>query len=174
MTARLAGEILTADKYNSDIDAGPGGIIARAERTTSSSTTTGTGGVLRIDDVPLTSGRTYRVTTSPLNGDSSTGTDDVRALIKFTADGSTPSTGSTTLPESSVGGDVNGGGANSWSIPIIAHYQPSGGDELFSGLLCVTRTSGSGNAYIFADSTQRMQMVIEDLGVTVVDAGTDI
>jgi hypothetical protein len=174
MTARLSGEILTADKYNGDIDAGPAGIVARAERTTSSSTTTTTGGVLRIDDVPLTSGRTYRVTTSPLNGDSSVGTDDVRAFIKFTADGSTPTTSSTTLPESVVGGDVNGGGGNSWIIPAIAHYQPTGGDELWSGLLCVQRSSGTGNAYIFADSTQRIQMVIEDLGVTVVDAGTDV
>jgi hypothetical protein len=174
MTARLAGEILTADKYNSDIDAGPMGVIARGERLTSSSTTTSTGGVLRIDDIPLTAGRAYRINTGPLNGDSSTGTDTVRALIKFTADGSTPTTGSTTLPETTVGGDVDGGGPDSWLIPIIAYYAPAGGDELLSLLLCVQRVTGGGNAYIYGDSTQKIQMVVEDLGANVVDSGTDI
>lgn len=174
MTSRLAGEIITDTKYNGDIDLGPKGLLARAERVTSSSTTTTTIGVLRLDDVQLEASRAYLIVTSPLNVDSSTGTDDVKTKITFTADGSTPTTGSTTLPETIVGGDVGGGGTGAPIMPITALYQPTGGAELLSLLLCVTRTAGAGNAYIYGDATQKIQITVHDLGLAVSDAGTDI
>lgn len=175
MTSRLAGETITASNYNADIDAGPMGIIGRAQRTTSSSTSTGSVvGVLRIDDVPLKASRAYRIQSTPLNIDATVATSDVRVSIRFTADGSTPTTASTVLPGTIVGANTSSGGTAAPTFTISTYYAPAGGDELFSGLLCVQRLAGAGNAYIFGDATQKIEFWIEDIGLAVVDSGTDI
>lgn len=170
----LAGEILTAAALNAAIDAGPQGIIAWGQRTSSSTATTTEIGVLRLDDISLSTLRAFRVWTPPLNFTSSTSTDDVRCRIRFTADGSTPTTSSTILPGSTIGANINGGGAKTPIIPISTKYAPAGGNELFSCLLCVTRNAGAGSASIFGDATVVIEIIIEDIGMNVTDVGTDI
>lgn len=175
MTSRLAGETILAANYDADIDLGPNGILAWGQRTTSSSTTTTTVGVLRLDDIPMTGGRSYLVLTTPLNIDSTGGpSDDVRVFIKYTADGSTPTTASATLPGSVAGGDLGGGGTGAPTPTISTVLTPTGGDQLSSFLLCVQRVAGAGNSYIFGDATQTIEMYVIDIGKSVVDSGTDI
>jgi hypothetical protein len=148
----------------------PLGIQARGNRTTSSTTTTTEVGVLRLDDIPIYAGRTYRIWTSPLRLDTSVANDVARANIRYTTDGSTPTTSSTVMTNAQA---LLANIADGDSVDICIDYSPSA-DELLSLLLCVARQSGTGNISIIAASTTPINMVVEDIGLDPTDTGTDI
>ena len=148
----------------------PLGIIARGNRTTSSTTTTTEVGVLRLDDIPIYTGRTYRIWTTPLQLDTSVANDVIRANLRITTDGSTPSTSSTVLTWAQSRADD---ATNPYTHVISVDYSPAA-DELLSILLTVARTSGTGNVSILAASTAPINLVVEDIGTDPTDTGTDI
>lgn len=169
----FAGQTLRAADLNDLIDKDsvlPLGILARGNRTTSSTTTTTEQSVLRLDDIPMYLGRAYKIWTSPLQLDTTVANDVVRANLRITTDGSTPTTSSTVLSWSQTRAD-DATNPNTASINI--DYTPTA-DELFSVLLTVARTSGTGNVSILAAATAPINLVVEDIGLDPTDTGTDL
>ena len=136
------------------------GIVARANRTTSSSSTTSETGVLRLDNVAVSAGRMYRIWTSPMIFQSSVANDLINAHIRVNTSG-TATTGSTQIT-----GLVDT--ANSASGPqrtkgMTALWVPSS-TGVASILLSVSRDGGSGSVALNAASTYPIDLVIEDTG----------
>lgn len=145
----------------------PGTIIARGNRTSSSSTTTTEVGVIRIS-ASLKSGQTYFITTSPLRMNS-TASDYVFGRIRFTTDGSTPSTSSTIL--STIVGPT---GFAQTTTPFLAKYVPSS-DITFGCLLTTGRFAGTGTCGLITDSSNPdIDLMIVAAGTDPTDTGTDI
>lgn len=154
------------------VDATRTGILARGRRTTSSSTTTTTVGVLRIDDVPIAGGYLVMLSTSPLGTVSSVANDAVRAELRYTTDGSTPTTSSPLVPGATYQEISSASGIKQG--PIIGFYTPTS-DETLSVLLTVTRVGGTGNVSIYADGANvTMDVWIESRGIDTGDVGVDI
>lgn len=150
----------------------PLGVLARAQRTTASSGSTGTEvGVLRLDDVPIYAGRLYRIFTGNLNIDTSVADDIAHCRLRITTDGSTPSTSSTQL-----GGGMRDDMASASAGPIIAitHLYAPSADETLSVLLTVNRIAGTGTIVIYGDATTTIDLAIEDVGLDPGDTGVDI
>lgn len=169
----FAGQKLRASELNDLIDKDsvlPLGVIARGNRITSSTTTTTEIGVLRLDNVPVYAGRTYRIYTSALRLDTSVANDVVRANLRITTDGSAATTSSTLLSLSQVRAeDVT----DQYTAPIVIDYSPPN-DGLLSILLTVSRSSGTGNVSIIATGTAPCNLVVEDIGLDPGDTGVDI
>lgn len=166
-----AGEKVTATKLNLELLDGQ--VIARGRRTTTSTGTSGTTelGVIRLDDVPITSGRLYTITWRG-DPDSTIDTDVISVRCRYTTDGSTPSTSSTILPGSErrqpAFASVTNGQQHS------ALYIPSS-NETFSVLLTQRRVSGTGSVTLFANGTDFITDIwITDGGVDPGDTGVDI
>lgn len=147
----------------------PGQVISRARRTTSSSSTTSEVGVLRLAVGPLLAGNIYKIKSGPLwlNCDASAIT---AARIRYTTDGSTPTTSSTALPGAATQGDT---GTNQQPRSFECLYAPAS-DVDFTGLLTVQRYAGTGNASITASSTNIIEWWVETCGVDTGDYGVDI
>jgi hypothetical protein len=150
----------------------PGTIIARANRATSSSATTTEIGVLRLPVGSLPAGQTVLIKTSPLALISSVGNDTVSALMRYTTDGSTPSTGSTIMPETTVQRRLTGTAIDE-SCVVCAAYTPGAAVNL-TVLLTVIRGGGSGNAQIYASSTKHIEIMVVAAGTDPTDTGVDI
>lgn len=148
----------------------PLGIQARANRITSSTTTTTEVGVLRLDDVPMYLGRTYKIWTTPLFLDTSVANDVAAGNFRYTTDGSTPTTSSGLL-DSCQSVLVNATFPNTGNI--IIDYSPTV-DQLFSVLLTVSRQTGTGNISITSSSTAPICINVEDIGQDPTDTGVDI
>lgn len=168
MTAN-AGTIATAATYNTDTRQ----IIARGSRNTDSSTTTGITAVLRLDDIPVTGGRVYEIATSPLHLDSTVIDDHIEARITYTTDGTTPTSGSTTLPGARAQGRQSVSASFAEGRTIQTLYVPAA-DETLSLLLCVRRDSGSGSVGIFGTSGFLIDMWVTDLGEDPGNSGVSI
>jgi len=169
----FAGQKARASDMNDLIDKDsvlPLGIIARGNRTTTSTTTTTEVGVLRLDDVPMYAGRTYKIWTSPLWLDTSVAADVAAAYLRYTTDGSTPTT-SSTIMDAAQAPLANASFQN--TVTINVQYSPSV-DTLFSVLLTVVRVNGTGNISIISSATAPIDLVIEDIGLDPTDTGTDI
>ena len=169
----FSGQRLRAGDANDLIDEDsvlPRGIIARGNRVTNSTGTTTEVGVLRLDDIPMYAGRTYRIWTSPLWLDTSVANDVVAVNLRYTTDGSTPSTSSTIMTAAEA---VLPNASFPNSVGISIDYSPST-DTLFSVLLTVTRASGTGTVLITGSATNPIDVVIEDIGLDPTDTGTDI
>lgn len=148
------------------------GILARGRRTTTSTATTTVQGVLRIDDIPIIGGHVHKVWSSALGLATSVNGDSIRVDIRYTTDGSTPTTGSSVLPGSAVQQRISSTGIVE-SATILTTYTPAS-DETLSVLLCVSRVSGTGNSAIFGDTSFSIDVVVEDYGIDSGDAGVDI
>jgi chitobiase/beta-hexosaminidase-like protein len=150
-----------------------GTIIARGRRTSNSTASASEQGVLRLDDIPITNGRLYQIYTSGLMLDSTVANDESRARIRYTTDGSTPTTSSTILPGSQA--DYRQADAG---IPEHVHirttYAPSS-DQTLSLLLTTSRIAGTGNISIGADGTSNVcDLYVMDCGEDPGDTGVDI
>lgn len=148
------------------------GILARGRRTTTSTTTTTIVGVLRLDDVPLIGGHVHKIWSSGLAMATTVSGDSIRVDIRYTTDGSTPTTGSAVLPGSAIQGKVNASTIVESAV-ILTTYTPTS-DETFSGLLCVSRVGGTGSVSIFGDTSFSIDVVVEDYGIDSGDVGVDI
>jgi hypothetical protein len=136
------------------------GIIARGNRTTSSSSTTSEAGVLRLDAVPFTAGKVYRLWTPPMIFQSTVANDLINAHIRINTSG-TATTGSAQLT-----GLVDT--ANSASGPqrtkgMTALWAPAT-TGVASILLSVSRDGGTGSVALNASSVYPIDLVIEDCG----------
>ena len=165
-----AGQKLTAAALNAATQKSAG--LGRRITTSPLSASTADVAVLRCDDYPLLAGHRYRIFSSPLALDSSAANDEIQARIRYTTDGSTPTTASPILPGSSVAlRQVDP------SVPehrtIVTTYAPAA-DELISMLLCVRRIAGAGNASIFADGTDIIEISVDHIGEDPGDTGTDL
>lgn len=138
----------------------PGTMVARGNRTSSSTTTTTEVGVIRAS-IAVKSGQVYLIKTSPLKLNSTVSADFVFARLRYTIDGSTPSTASTVL--ATVVGPT---GTGQSVIPFVAKYVPSS-DVTLNALLTVGRWSGTGTVGLVVDS------VVPDIDLMIHAAGTD-
>jgi hypothetical protein len=136
------------------------GIVARANRTTSSSSTTSEVGVLRLDSVPISAGRMYRIWTSPMIFQSTVANDLINAHIRYSTAG-TATTGSTQLTglvdnAASASGPQRTKGMTVPWVPVAT--------GVASILLSVSRDSGTGSVALNASSPYPIDLVIEDCG----------
>jgi hypothetical protein len=146
------------------------GILARGRRSSGSSTTTTEVGVLRVDDVPIRANHLIKVWTSPIFVHSTVSTDVVAALVRYTTDGSTPTTSSTAL------GRVQIQIGNTSFPPAIVFqlfYVPAS-DQTFSALLTVSRITGSGTVDLVNTAGLDLDLCIEDCGIDTGDVGVDV
>lgn len=161
--ARMAAD-LTA--LAGDIDPRPLGVIARGRRGSDKTTITSESGVLRLDDIPIIAGRLYRVW-----GQFSVNNQTVRVIptLRYTTDGSTPTTGSTVMEEAvfnSTAVASTGGTAR-----VSGLYTP-GSNQTLSVLL--TAQSSGAAITVFGASNEHCDLIIEDCGIDPGDTGTDV
>jgi hypothetical protein len=170
MAQIVAGQTLTASLLNRKLNR----CIARGRRTTNSSSTTSTTsvGVLRLDDKPIRAGVTYRIT-HKVTGDTTTSTDTLRSLVRYTVDGSTPTTSSTLLPGS--GGETSfTSGSSGSTLIVVTDYVPVV-DETLSLLLCIQHTLGTSAIIAQADGGIFLtEMYIDDMGDDPGNTGTAV
>lgn len=156
----LASDVIPATKK----------LIARGNRLTNSTGTTTEVGVLRLDDIPIIGGRIYQISTSTLLLATNTANDFVNAKIRYTTDGSTPTTSSSLLTQ--TGGRIEATSSGDFAY-LSGLYAPAS-DETLSVLLTVARGSGAGTVAINYGSSVPIELYIVDLGVDPGDTGTDI
>lgn len=170
MALILAGQTLTASLLNSKFQKN----IARARRTNNSSASTSTTsvGVLRLDDKPIKANRAYRITWKA-SFDVATATDTMRGLIRYTTDGSTPSTSSNLLAGS--GGETSfTSNATASTVTVSTSYTPVT-DEILSVLLCVQHNVGTSSSIMQADGGIFLtEMWIDDMGDDPGNTGTAV
>lgn len=164
----LAGDTATAAQWN--LDTLGGTLIARGRRETNSTTTTSEVGVLRLDDIPILAGRTYIIDTSSLSMDGNTANDILRATIRYTTDGTTPTTSSTILV---LAQELQANASFSVFCNPRASYTPAG-NETLSLLLTVARATGAGTVGMVGSATNPIELFVIDMGEDVGDTGTDI
>lgn len=130
------------------------------------STSTTAVAVMRLDDIPLLSGRSYLITCPTLHPTSSVTTDNTRVELRYSTSGAA-TTASSVLPGAQAyqvfGSTVN----------LTTVYQP-GSNQTLSLLLCVARDSGTGNVTMFADATRLSQIIVYDQGLAVSNTGVDL
>lgn len=160
-----AGNIIYASDVNN-----LGGILARGRRSSGSSTTTTEIGVLRIDDVPIIAGHLIKVWTSPIYVHSTVSTDVVAARVRYTTDGSTPTTSSTDLGRIQL---MINNTSFPPAVPDQIFYVPTV-NETLSLLLTVARITGSGTVDLVNTATIDLDLVIEDSGPDTGDSGVDV
>lgn len=160
-----------ADDRLAAVEATSVGLVAGYQRTTQKTAATGEHGILRIDDVAITTGRAYRIWTTPLHLDGSV-VDILVARIRYTTDGTTPTTASPVLP-----------GAEAWlrqadhtvaeTKVIQVLYQPTV-DETLSLILTIHGIVTGASTTMITDGTRQPGVFIEGIGASKVLAGTNL
>lgn len=142
----------------------PGAQLAWGNRPSASSTTTSEVGVLRLDNIPVVSGMSYRIWTGPLYL-LTTASDTVRAAVRVST------SGAATTSSTSVGNGVQlvSNNIQPPSGVLIVKYDAVATGTL-SVLLTVARTAGTGSVSI----TVGGDLLVECLGPTLTDTGVDI
>lgn len=145
-----------------------GTIVARGNRQTSSATTTTEVGVLKVT-AALKQGQLYTVQVASMYLVSTTGGDGIGASIRYTTDGTEPTTSSTRL------GSVHAtAGGSSPAEPLLLKYAPAS-DLTFKALLTVARWSGSGTVSMVVDTNHpAIDLMIVAMGADPGDTGVDI
>jgi len=149
----------------------PRGIIARANRSSSSSATTSEVGVLRLDNIPIAAGRSYNIWVSPFVVHSTVANDVVRARLRFSTSGAaTTSSSLLDMWQTSIANTVNPPSAS------LEAKLESGTNLNVSVLLTIARQSGTGNASIISGSGPDLEidLIVEDMGLNVPDTGVDL
>ncbi|GGM53148.1 hypothetical protein ACFFX1_55045 [Dactylosporangium sucinum] len=146
------------------------GIIKRHNRTTASSTTTTEVGVVRIDNVPVSVGRLYRIWTSAVIFNSTVANDLIDARIRVNLAG-TATTSSTQL-----GGlveNAHSAGSSQKTKAFTVPWVP-GSSGNASVLLSVARSLGTGNVNLIGQAGYPIDLVIEDCGLDPGASGVNI
>lgn len=152
----------------------PGTVIVRGRRTSNATGATSTTLVpfLRLDDVPITAGRLYRIFSSGIALDGSVASDIGQVSVTYTTDGSTPTISSTVLP----------GGIAKAIIPNTTHaeyvvinttYTPAA-NETLSLLFSVSRLVGTGTITPLGLAPDVLELCVVDCGVDPGDTGVDV
>lgn len=170
MPTYAVGQRWTAEVAEGLLNA-TGKMIARGERTSASSATSGTTelGVLRIDNLSLQAGFAYEVRTGNMRYDLSVATDRAKAVLRYNSSG-TATTASTEIGrwESASSGDLNSGG------PVLGYIYPSTNVTAGSVLLSIVRASGTGTITAMADTGHGIQLFVTAYGEDPGDTGVDI
>lgn len=149
---------------------GSQGIVKRHRSTGGTAGTTTEIGVIRIDGAQVFAGRGYRITVSNL-AVAPTVTNDVgRALIRYTTDGTSATTSSTTM---SVSQAIEANTSFPPVGPFMCDYFPAT-THLLSVLLSVARMAGTGTIAAAGSSTIPIIVTIADLGVDPGDGGVTL
>lgn len=171
MALFTAGSPITAEALNRATQR----IVARGQRVSNSTGTTGNQPVMRIDDVPLWGGFTYRIEVNPVGLDVSGAADTPRINVYYTTDGSTPTSSSTQLGLSQTDA---ADAAVAESVGYWNLYTPVS-DVVFSALLTVSKAvvSGGGNVTMIGGSGSTgapIEFVIYNDGEDVGDTATEL
>jgi hypothetical protein len=143
----------------------PGTLIARANRSTSSSTTITEIGVLRLDSIPIVNGTVYLIKSAPMYLLSTTG--DIVSIRYRGNTAGAATTGSTQISQAfqTITNSVQ---PTSAILNVLYTATTTG---TLSVLLTVGRSSGSGNTQVFGESSFWVEVgSITDPG----DTGADI
>jgi hypothetical protein len=146
-------------------------LLAYGLRTTNGTTTTTTEqGYMRLDGVPIISGQTYRIWTSPFIMESSVANDLLTCPIRVNTSGAatTGSTQITGLADTSFSASLN---QRTKSITVLYIATVTGA---LSILLSYVRSNGSGNVRINASSIFPAQLAIEAMGANPGNTGVSI
>lgn len=151
----------------------PLGVVARANRTTTSTTFTNTEiGVLRIDNIPITSGRHYLIYTTGFIFNSTVAADLIELNFHVSTAGAA-TTGSTQAEGAAVQSARSAAGAQ-YVTAYLAHYVSATTGTL-SVLLGAIRSAGTGTCSLVSSSGKySMNILIIDMGVAPSDTGVDI
>lgn len=170
MSSILAGQVPTAAELNTAFAAGEE--IARGERPSNSTAAAAAQGVLRVDGIPLKSGRRYMITTNSLQITSSVAND--RGVAKLSMD-TTGLAATTSSPVYAISNSANiDSTADGQNINVCFFYTP-GADQTVSILLWTLRLSGTGNVRLIGiTGNATMQIEVIDCGVDPGDTGVDL
>jgi hypothetical protein len=148
----------------------PRGIIARGNRATASSSATTTEiGVLRLDSIPVVSGRAYRIWTSPMQLYSNVAGDVVAARIRVSTSGAA-TTASTVLGIALTSSAQTSTGTIQPESRAMSEVYVASSTTTLSVLLSLARNTGTGNGQILVGE----DLVVEDIGVDPGDTGVDL
>jgi len=163
ITTFYVGQPITADLLT---NAYPKGEIYRAYRSTAAGPTSGTTelAILRLSNMALVDGRTYRVEVSECRHDQSVSTDHFKWNLRYSTSGDA-TTSSTVLTRSEGTADTD------TLPPIIGYFRPTA-DGTYSVLVSILRTSGTGTATTVPDDENDLSIVVYDMGFEVADTGT--
>ena len=166
LTASLLGKL-----EDDEVSPLPQGVIARGNRDSNSSSTSGTTelGVLRVDSIPVYAGRLYRIWTGPIIIDGSVANDAVRVILR----GDTTGSATTSSTQLAISQGVVPNIALPERFEIDIPYAPAS-DATLSVLLSIVRQSGTGVFQALGASTIPINLVISDEGLDPGDTGTDI
>lgn len=166
-TTFLAAQLPDATTINA---AFPKGIIYRAKRSAAESGITTENGTIRLDNVSVVSGRAYRITTGTGQYFS---TVNEAAQITLFFHVNTAGTATTGSPSLAVGRIVTQAGTGGGAGELEFHYYAASNQTL-SILLSVARTVGTGTVTAAGPDGLGAEIVVEDLGFTVSNTGTDV
>jgi hypothetical protein len=149
----------------------PQGVIARGQRVTSTGFTSGGTelGVLRVDSIPVYSGRLYRIATGPIIVDGSVANDAVRVVLR----GNTAGTATTASTQLAIAQTVIPNISLPETLQINIPYVPSANGTL-SVLMSIVRQTGTGILQALGDATFPINLVVSDEGLDPGDTGVDI
>lgn len=148
-----------------------GNVIGYAERETTSSGSTGTEiGVLRLSGIPLKADYMYRITSSSLVLDSTVNGDDVAARYRATFNNTDAA-----VTDTLFGGVLAKTTASAGQAvhTITRYYVPTAAQTL-SVLLTVIRAAGTGTCTLTFATGFPIDIVVEELGLTVANTGVSI
>lgn len=149
-------------------------VIARGRRITNTANFTTTEiGVLRIDNVPVQSGKIYRISTSGLNMDASVAGDVATARFRV-AYGATPGTiANTSSPQVGQVRFAQDNITQSNIAPGQSFYVATA-DGYISVLLSAARVAGTGNFVFWCSTAEILDMTVEYGGDDPGDTGVVI
>lgn len=166
MTA-YAGQIASPSDYNNDTRK----LIARANRVTSSSTTTTESDVLRLDGLALKAGRVYNFHTGSLQPVSSIANDYIAIKLRYSSTGTASTAGASTVLMTAQSRITGASGNETAHADVL--YVPAA-DETGSLVLTISRVSGTGNVSIGSGATLPIELWVFDCGVDPGNTGVSL
>jgi hypothetical protein len=147
------------------------GIVAWGNRTTDSTGTISEVGVLRIDNIAVTSGRSYRIWHSAVEYYSNIGNDTVYGRLRANFSGAATTSSTIVGPDIRVNQTATGTSFPESRVGQWLYNSATTGS--LSLLLCVGRAQGTGTVKMAISGTQ-LDLVVEDIGPSAGDSGVDI
>jgi hypothetical protein len=146
-----------------------GRCIARGDRQSNSTAASAETSVLRLDNVPMVSGRIYEIRTNPLTADCTVNGDTCRLLIRINTSG-TATTASTNLAIAQVRLADNAVG----EVVLVGLLYNPGANVTASILLSHSRAAGTGNVNVNGSAVLPIQLMVIDHGPDPTDSGVDL
>lgn len=144
----------------------PRGVLARANRITNKVFTGGAEtAVMRLDGIQLRAGRVYSIRYPRLRADFTTGTDRAAFRARVATGGAAATVSSTVVARVETG-DVQTVSMESLRFPAT--------DEVISILLTALQYTGTSTATVMGVDEGGIDLIVEDLGLTVANGGVNL